>query len=72
MCEEYDAATGFDTVVDLTNDQAEVLRKTSITRGLDITNNAVSKNTALHFFRRDAPANRIFHSPNHALRLPRD
>ena len=72
MCEEYDAATGFDSVIDLTHDQAELLRKTSITRGIDITNNAVSKNNAIHFFRRDVPSNRVFHSPNHALRVPRD
>lgn len=72
MCEEFDAATGFDHVIDLTHDQAHLLRQTSITRGIDITNNPVSKNTAVHFFRRGAPGNRIFHSPNHALRLPRD
>ena len=44
MCEEFDAATGFDHVIDLTHDQAELLRQTSITRGIDITNNHVSKN----------------------------
>src|SRR6185369_3581423 len=38
MCEEFDAATGFDHVIDLTHDQAELLRRTSITRGIDITN----------------------------------
>ena len=70
MCEEYDAATGFDHVVDLTHEQAELLRRTSITRGIDITNNPVSKNTAVHFFRRGAPGDRVFASPNHALRLP--
>jgi glycosyl transferase family 25 len=72
MCEEFDAATGFDHVIDLTHDQAELLRQTSITRGIDITNNHVSKNTAVHFLRRGTPGDRIFHSPNHALRLPRD
>ena len=72
MCEQYDAATGFDEVIDLTHDQAQLLRKTSITRGIDITNNPVSKNTTLHFFKRGASADRVFHSPNHALRLPRD
>jgi GR25 family glycosyltransferase involved in LPS biosynthesis len=72
MCEEFDAATGFDHVVDLTHDQAELLRRTSITRGIDITNNHVSKNTAVHFFRRGAIGKRVFQSPNHALRLPRD
>lgn len=72
MCEEFDAATGFDHVIDLTHDQAELLRQTSITRGIDITNNRVSKNTAVHFFKRGKNGNRVFQSPNHALRLPRD
>ncbi|HSE18233.1 MAG TPA: glycosyltransferase family 25 protein [Pyrinomonadaceae bacterium] len=73
ILEEYDAATGYDHVIDLTPAQAHLLRRTRITRGIDITNSPASKNTALHFFRRGAPpANRIFHSPNHALRLPRD
>ena len=77
MLEEFDAATGFDDVIDLNHDQAELLRKTSITRGIDITNNPVSKNSRVHFFRRGAPllvemGDRIFQSPNHALRLPRD
>ena len=72
MCEEFDAATGFDHVINLNQEQAQLLRKTSITRGIDITNNPVSKNTAVHFFRRGTSGNRVFHSPNHALRLPRD
>ncbi len=74
MCEEFDAATGFDHVIDLTHDQAELLRRTSITRGIDITNNHVSKNKSVHFYRRganDTKGDRVFHSPNHALRLPR-
>ena len=71
MCEEFDAATGFDHVVDLTHDQAALLRRTSITRGIDITNNHVSKNNGVHFFRRGANGDRVFQSPNHALRLPR-
>jgi len=72
MCEECDAATGFDQVIDLTDDQAQLLRQAAITRGIDVTQNRVSKNTALHFFRRDAHSKRVFASPNHALRLPRD
>ena len=72
MCEEFDAATGFDHVIDLNHDQAQLLRQTSITRGIDITNNPVSKNTAVHFFKRGANRDRVFQSPNHALRLPRD
>jgi hypothetical protein len=75
MCEQFDAATGFDHVIDLTHDQAELLRRTSITRGIDITNNQVSKNSSVHFYRRGAKRTRrarVFQSPNHALRLPRD
>lgn len=75
MCEEFDAATGFDHVIDLTHDQAALLRQTSITRGIDITKNPVSKNSSVHFFRRGKNSNRgdrVFQSPNHALRLPRD
>ena len=70
MCEEYDAATGFDELVDLTHDQAQLLRATGITRGIDVTKNTVSKNTAIHFLKRDGRKDRVFHSPNHALRLP--
>ena len=72
MCEEFDAATGFDRVIDLTKAQAARLRETAITRGIDVTQNPVSKNTAVHFFKRGVAAERIFQSPNHALRLPRD
>ena len=72
ICEEYDAATGYDHVIELAPEQAQLLRQTGLTRGIDITNHAASKNTALHFCKRGAPVNRIFHSPNHALRLPRD
>jgi hypothetical protein len=72
MCEYYDAATGFDDVIDLTRDQAQLLRKTGITRGIDVTKNIVSKNTAIHFLKRGGRKDRVFHSPNHALRLPPD
>ena len=70
MCEDYDAATGFDEVIDLTHDQAALLRQTSITRGIDVTSNPMSKNTAVHFCKLGVAHDRIFHSPNHALRLP--
>jgi glycosyl transferase, family 25 len=70
MCEEYDATTGFDEVIDLTPDQAQILRKSAITRGINVTKNTVSKNTAIHFLKRGGGKNRVFHSPNHALRLP--
>ena len=69
MCEEFDAATGFDDVIDLTHDQAQLLRETRITRGIDVTKNTFSKNTAIHFLKRGGK-DRVFHSPNHALRLP--
>ncbi len=69
MCEEYDAATGFDVLVDLTRDQAQLLRETGITRGIDVTKNPVSKNSAIHFLKRGGRKDRVFHSPNHALRL---
>ena len=70
MCEQYDAATGFDEVIELTPDQAQLLRATAITRGIDVTKNAVSKNSAIHFFKRGGRNDRVFQSPNHALRLP--
>jgi hypothetical protein len=70
MLEQYDAATGFDHVIDLTHDQAQLLQQTAITRGIDVTKNNVSKNTAIHFSKRGGPKDRVFQSPNHALRLP--
>jgi glycosyl transferase, family 25 len=70
MCEEFDATTGFDEVMELTPDQAQLLRETGITRGIDVTKNTVSKNTAIHFLKRGGRKDRVFHSPNHALRLP--
>ncbi len=70
MCEEYDAATGYSKVINLTSEQAEQLRATRITRGIDLTNNPFSKNDQCHFLTRRPPT-RIFNSPNHALRLPR-
>jgi glycosyl transferase, family 25 len=69
MCEEYDAATGFSKIIDLTPEQAEHLRATHITRGIDLTNNQFSKNDRCHFLTR-RPITKIFHSPNHALRPP--
>lgn len=72
MCETFDAATGFDEVIDLTRDQALLLRRTAMTRGIDVTKNTVSKNTEIHFLKRGGRTERIFQSPNHALRLPRD
>jgi glycosyl transferase, family 25 len=68
MCEEFDAATGFSKVIELTPDQTQHLRKARITRGVDIRDNPFSKNERCHFLTR-RPLTRIFHSPNHALRL---
>lgn len=40
MCEEYDGATGFSMVIDLTREESLRLRDTNTTRGLDVTKNA--------------------------------
>lgn len=69
MCEEYDGATGYSKVVDLTDEQADRLRANRITRGIDLSHNEFSKNERCHFLTR-RPITKIFHSPNHALRLP--
>jgi hypothetical protein len=68
MCQEYDAATGFSKIIELTPAQTGDLRRTRITRGLNISHNRFSKNDQCHLLTR-RPATRIFHSPNHALRL---
>jgi glycosyl transferase family 25 len=75
MCEAYDGATGFSEIVELTPEQARRLRRTGITRGIDISKNAVAKDiqTQARFIKREAlerEALRLFQSPNHALRLP--
>ena len=75
MCEEFDGATGFAELIELNHDQAALLRETRITRGIDVTQNHATKNSSNRccFVNRRAleTANRIFHSPNHALLLPR-
>jgi GR25 family glycosyltransferase involved in LPS biosynthesis len=70
LLEQYDAATGCDEVIDLTHEQARVLLQTAITRGIDVTKNPFSKNTAIHFVKREGRRDRVFQSSNHALRLP--
>lgn len=84
MCEQYDGATGFSEVIDLTPEQAQLLRKTGITRGIDVSKSTPAKNvqSRCRFLKREAldsdDANliqsrnerRMFQSPNHALRLP--
>jgi len=74
MCEQYDGTTGFNEVIDLTPDQAQLLRKTGITRGIDVSKITPATNvqSQCRFIKRDALERkaRIFQSPNHALRLP--
>jgi len=77
MCEEYDGATGFSEVIDLTAEQAQLLRRTGITRGIDVSKTSPAKNvlSQCRFIKREAlgreRAARLFQSPNHVLRLPR-
>ena len=75
MCEEYDGATGFSEVIDLTPEQAQLLRQTGITRGIDVSKSTPAKSgqSQCRFIKRDALNSqaRLFQSPNHALRLPR-
>ena len=68
MCEEYGAATGYSKIIELTPAQAEHLRTTRLTRGINLSDNRFSNNDRCHFFSRRTPQ-RVFHSPNHALRL---
>lgn len=81
MCQEYDGATGFSEVIDLTAEQARILRETGITRGIDVSKTTPAKNvqSQCRFIKRDAHdreakepshALQLFQSPNHALRLP--
>lgn len=75
MCEEYDGATGFDHVIDLTIEQAQLLRETGITRGIDVSKITPARNVTsqCRFLKRAALQGEVqlFRSPNHALRLPR-
>ena len=80
MCEQWDGATGFSDVIDLTPEQAQLLRATRITRGIDISKSTPAENvqSQCRFSKRDALTSsgalesetRLFQSPNHALRLP--
>ena len=80
MCEEYDGTTGFSEVIDLTPQQAQLLRATGISRGIDVTTAKPAKDvrSRCRFIKRDAldrqfdprAETRLFQSPNHALRLP--
>ena len=68
MCQEYDLATGYSKIIELTPEQTDDLRRTSITRGINIRDNPFSKNDRYHFLTRRR-LTKIFRSPNHALRL---
>lgn len=74
MCEEYDGATGFSELIDLTPEQAELLRRTGITRGIDVSKTKPAKDgqSQCRFIKREALERdaRLFQSPNHVLRLP--
>ncbi len=54
MCEEFDGATGFAEVIELTHEQAKRLRQTGITRGIDVTKNPRSNNSSTRFLNRRA------------------
>jgi GR25 family glycosyltransferase involved in LPS biosynthesis len=58
MCEQYDCATGFSKIIDLTNEGSLRLRNTRTTRGIDITKNALQINNERQgyccFFNREA------------------
>jgi glycosyl transferase, family 25 len=75
MCEQYDGATGFSEVIDLTAEQATLLRRTGITRGIDVSKSKPAKDvqSQCRFIKREALGreSHLFQSPNHALRLPR-
>ena len=62
---------GYESVQEMFSRMAgEFNSQTAITRGIDVTKNPVSKNTAIHFRKRGGGKDRVFQSPNHALRLP--
>ena len=58
MCEKYDGATGFNQIVDLTNEASLRLRHTNTTRGIDVTKHALPINDGRKgyccFFKREA------------------
>src|SRR6185369_6920524 len=48
MCEQYEGATGFSHVIDLTPEQAQLLRQTGNTRGIDVSKTQPAKNVESH------------------------
>jgi len=80
MCEQYYGATGFSHIIDLTPEQASLLRESGITRGIDVSKStpAIDARSRCRFSKRAAleydvlgREPRLFQSPNHTLRLPR-
>jgi glycosyl transferase family 25 len=69
MCEQYGAATGFLKLIDLTPEQTAHLRRTGLTRGINVSRNPFSNIETDRCLFRTRNARRIFRSPNHALRL---
>ena len=68
LCEQYDGATGFDHVIDLTTEQARLLRETGITRGIDVSNTTPAKDvrSQCRFIKRDALAAEMSQPALHA------
>ena len=62
MCEQYDGATGFSKIIDLTGEDTRLLRGSTITRGIDITKRALRAGRERHgycrFFNREAVRSR--------------
>ena len=58
MCEQYDGATGFSKIIDLTGEDTRILRGSTITRGINITKRALRAGRERHgycrFFNREA------------------
>ena len=58
MCDQYDCATGFSHIVDLTKEDSLRLRQTNVTRGIDITRYApptnIARDGSCRFFKREA------------------
>jgi hypothetical protein len=75
MCERYQSATGFSSVIELTAEESLRLRTTNTTRGLTAATAARTDHgfaAQCRFINRSlqaTPPFRVFQSPNHALRL---
>lgn len=72
MCERYQGATGFSSLIELTAEESLRLRTTNTTRGLTASRGAPGRPGQCRFINRSlqaTPPFRVFESPNHALRL---